>query len=233
MSNKKLFLFFFLIIVIFCPASSKAGNLPLNEVYLGLENVASDLVAPGSEFAVAVYLNAKDPINAFDLEIVYDKKNLEFLSFDNTSSIVNIWQPTPRVLPNGNIGLSGGIIKAFSGEKGLLIKLFFKAMSVGQPEFPFVKSDLYIADGKGTKIEAYNSYNIFSIKEGGKMVSAPVVPFKTTPENIIIEKELENFKSQIESQAFLKKNFTPLLIFMIIIFVFCSFGVYNRLKRKQ
>ena len=104
-------------------------------------------LAPGSEFTVGVLLDTMDPINAFDLEISYPKDKLEFLSFDNTASIVNIWQPAPVLLPNGNLGLTGGIIKAWSDKAGLLIKISFRALNSGSPKLSFAKNNLYIPGG--------------------------------------------------------------------------------------
>lgn len=185
-------------------------------------------VTPESIVSISVLVDSAEPINAFDLEISYPKDDLEFLNFDNTDSIVNIWKPDPSILPNGNLRLTGLMMKAWDSKGGLLIKLSFKALNSGDHEISFVINDLAKFDGKGTKIEASTTSFTLYAKEEAKMISEPIVPFKSTPENIIIEKELENFKSKM----LWDKILIPVLIFVVSIFVICSWAVYNKYKRK-
>lgn len=185
-------------------------------------------LAPGSEFIVDVLLDTGEPFNAFDLEVSYPKDKLEFLNFDNSESIVNIWQPKPAILPNGNLGIAGGIIKAWNGKGGLLIKLSFKVLSQGEAKISFAKNNLYKADGKGSEVKALTSSLSLSFKEGAKVVSVPSTPFEPTKEDVAIQKELENFKKDV----FWDKMLTPVLLFASVLFVILSFAVYNKRKRK-
>ena len=185
-------------------------------------------VAPGSEVVVGVFLESTVPINAFDLEISYPKDKLEFLDSDNTGSIVNIWQNKPNVSSIGKVGFSGGILKAFSGKEGFLVRISFRSLSPGAPKLSFTKSNLYIANGKGTEVKASSGALSFYIEEGGAIVSSLTTPFQNTPEDIFIGKELENFKSKILGE----RIFTPLYIFIVIIFVILALAVYNKRKRK-
>ncbi|HEY4502954.1 MAG TPA: cohesin domain-containing protein [Candidatus Paceibacterota bacterium] len=191
-------------------------------------------VAPGSTVALGIFLDSTVPINAFDLEVTYRADKLEFLGSGNIDSIVNIWQNKPSIMIPGKVGFSGGILKAFSGEGGLIINLSFKVLDGGEPlenskiSFSFSKSDLYLADGKGTKVETSKSSFSLNLAESGKIISSPVTPFQTTPENALIEKELENFKSDRVA----KKIFIPFIILAVLIFVICIWAVYNKRKRK-
>jgi len=201
------------------------NNSSLNRVYL--EGPLSP-IALESKFSISVLLDGVDPINAFDLEIVYEKDKLKFSNSDNTGSIVDIWQPAPRILPNGNIRLGGGILKAFNGKKGLFVKLSFKAIGLGRPKFFFAKSNLYIADGKGTEVQPLTGDFSVSLKEDGKLISEPTVPFEETEADVLIKKDLESFKSQM----FLKKIFILLPYFILLIFGICVWAVYNKHRRK-
>ena len=65
-----------------------ANNLVLaeNQVYLlGPSNV----LTPGSEFGIKIMIDTDDEINALDLEFDYTTDSLEFLSIDNTGSIID------------------------------------------------------------------------------------------------------------------------------------------------
>lgn len=185
-------------------------------------------VAPSSDFVVSVFLDTFDPINAFDLEIVYDKSKLEFLNSDNTGSVVSIWQTSPAILENGNIGFSGGILKAFSGTEGLLIKLSFKATTVGEPKISFAKSKIYVADGKGTEIVAPTGGFTLLVKEGSSVISEPIIPFQETEADKIIKEGLDSYDRKVSSGSM----FTFLTVFGAIIFVILAFAMYNILKRK-
>ena len=224
---KKLILF--ILLFTFFSTSQNAFTMENSKVYFSGPNFS---IAPESEFLISILLDAKDPINAFDLEIAYPPDKLKFLSFDNMNSIVDIWQAPPSVLPNGNLKLSGGIIKAFNGNTGLIIKLSFQALNPSESQLSFVKSNLYIADGKGTEVKTNPETFSISVKENGKIISSPAVPFQSTPTDILIEKELKGFKSDM----FWKRIFTPTLIFfvilVIILLVIFVKAVYNKFKRK-
>ncbi len=133
----------------------------------------------GSTFSINVSLDAAEPINALNLEIVYPKDKFKFLGFDNTHSIVNIWQPTPTLNSFGNIAMAGGMFKSFVGTDGLIIKLSFKTLAGGDAKFSFAKNEAYLADGKGTKIPLANS--IFSLHVGES-----IAPSATTPDDTVI-----------------------------------------------
>src|SRR3989344_5565667 len=172
-------------------------------------------VAPGSQVSISVQLDTDISINALDLEVGYPKDTLEFLDFNNENSIIDIWQTKPAILPNGNIGFSGGIIKSFSGTKGLIGKLSLP------------KSDIYLADGQGTKMSAPTLNLIFSIKDNGQIVVSPVVPFKSTPADIEIEKQLETLKAEGSRRTLIYWSGAGALV------VLSGILMYNKRKRRQ
>lgn len=126
--------------------------------------VPADELAPSSEFVVSVMLDTTDPINAVDIELKYDPKIIKFLDFNNAGSIIDFWQSAPSITESGNIKLSGGILNGFNGKSGLVLKIYFKASSIGNDKISFIKKDIYLADGKGTLVTPETNPLILSIK---------------------------------------------------------------------
>jgi hypothetical protein len=196
-----------------------------SENFLTLEG--PDSVAPGSTIVVYVHLLAKDSINAFDLEITYPKDKLEFLNFDNSASIVDIWQDSPKKLAEGQLKLSGGIIKGFTGT-GTLIKLSFKTTETGEANIKFRETSLYLADGTGTEVKARGDLLSLAIKEEARVVSEASQPFEPTPADISIAEELKNYEREVKSDKFLPVG----IILALVIAGVCLWAVYNKRKHK-
>ncbi|MFA6397744.1 MAG: cohesin domain-containing protein [Candidatus Paceibacterota bacterium] len=133
--------------------------------YLGMATDSSSIylkssdstVALKSDFNVDVLLNTSVPINAIDLQISYSSDKLKFKSFNDANSIIDLWHGGPTLLKDGHIELIGAIFKPYNGNDGQIIRLSFETLSAGNGEISFEKNNLYLADGKGTKILANNS----------------------------------------------------------------------------
>lgn len=134
----------------------------------------SGSISPNSEFNLTIYLDTTISTNALNVEIGYPKEQLQFLNYNNTGSIVDLWQTQPKVLADGNIGFSGGILKGWSGKKGVVMNLSFRALKPGDAKIVFVRNDLYLADGKGTKLSGDVSSAKISISENAKQVEIVV-----------------------------------------------------------
>ncbi len=176
-----------LILAVFAVFGKTFAESPsINQIYL--EGPVS-VMAPGSEFAVSVYAQTKSPINAFEVELEYPRENLRFLNYDNAGSIADIWQTEPSPAKDGKIKMTGGIIGAFRGEEGLVAKLHFRAVKSGLARFSVVKKNFYLADGRGTEVEA--ATNNFSVNiAGGASVPflfLPPPPKDNTPPNLYLE----------------------------------------------
>lgn len=132
---------------------------------------AATEVPPNGEFNIRVLVNASQPINALDLSIRYSSETLELVSLNTSKSIIDFWSSGSQRPPSGNvINLQGGSIEPFSGNAGEILTLKFRAKGVGQANITFTKTDLYYADGKGTRAqtESGGALNI-SIVEGAKL----------------------------------------------------------------
>ena len=191
----RLFLFFLLSFFFFLGHNVLVLAITKSSIYFVEPNIA---VAPGSDFSIDVLLDATEPINAIDLEIIYPKDKLKFLNFDNTHSIVNIWQESPALFSDGNIHLVGGIFKSFTGEKGLVIKLVFRALEIGQPELSFVKNNIYLADGKGTKLLVDTLISNISITKNATVTILPSLDIEKTPDDSLPNILFEQTQSPVD-----------------------------------
>jgi hypothetical protein len=189
-------------------------------------------VAPGSTLSIGVYVDAKAPINAFDLSMIFPVDQFEFLGSDNTGSIVDIWQTKPSLDTKGNVNFSGGILDPYTGTKGLLAKFSFKVLEnqneVDVNPIDFSKSDFFISDGQGTKIVAEVSPFTISVKQDAEVVSVPFVPFQPTPSDILIEEGVQDIKKEVSQENTLIFS----VIFAVLFFVILVWTVYNKRKQK-
>ena len=112
-------------------------------------NLVNQKVGVASEFKVQVLVDAAVPINAVDLQITYPADKLEILNFDKSHSIINFWQTGSVPLGKGHLDLTGGILKSFTGNGGLVAELYFKTLEAGDATLSFERSYLYLANGNG------------------------------------------------------------------------------------
>lgn len=140
-------------------------------------------VAPSSLVTVSVFVDAPEAINSVDLQIAYPSDMLEFVRSDNAHSVVSFWKSGPALLQIGHIRLTGGMLKPFSGEKGLVATMTFHALVAGTPSLSFERANFYKADGEGTKITPSNTPLSFTIINGTAKteVSTPVTQTPTAP----------------------------------------------------
>jgi hypothetical protein len=180
--NKNISVLPFLVLFIFFLKTPAVFSAETAKLYFGTPSTA---ITPASNFRIAVLLDTNVPINAVDLEVKYPQDKLKFLGSDNTHSIIDIWQTPPQMLPDNNIHITGGVLKSFSGTKGLVVELSFKALSAGKIEFSFEKTNVYIADGKGTKANTIVETSAVNITGNAGKNEAPVAPVTQTNPSFI------------------------------------------------
>jgi len=139
-------------------------------------------VAPGSEFALTVFLNSDVEANAFEIGVEFTPENLEFLGANDAQSIINIWRSRPFLSGENKVLFSGGTNTPFKGEAGELMRLKFRSKSPGTAGFALTTSNVYAADGNGTQFAVRPFYLKLFID-----VNAPKIPLgdnvdKTPPE---------------------------------------------------
>ena len=113
---------------------------------------APEEVAIGQEFPVKLLVDSDQPLNAYAIGFSYPTENLSLVGFDNSKSIIDIWQDQPTAHKSGSVNFSGGSISPWRGVGGNLISVRFRAIKDGTAALRFGNSSFYLANGKGTKV---------------------------------------------------------------------------------
>lgn len=111
-------------------------------------------VTIGEKFEVVVYANTNgQQANAVQVKIIYPQ-GLKIISFDTSSSVLNLWVSQPAVFMGSNeITFTGGTPNpGFNGSKIILVKVRIEASSTGTFHLNFAESDMLANDGLGTSI---------------------------------------------------------------------------------
>lgn len=130
-----------LLLAVYCFMFAPTASAAAPRVYL--ERVGS--------FGVRVLLDSDEPVNAYDIQIAFDRSVVTIDSLDASRSIVTV-VPAPISSYDGVIPIKGGSTKAFSGTRGELLSFTLKPLTTGVVEFVVSKAEAYLADGKGTKL---------------------------------------------------------------------------------
>lgn len=146
---------------------------------------SSPSIAPNAEFTIQVLVDSPLPINALDLQISYPSDKIQFLNSDTAQSVVSFWQSPSPFLFAGHLRFTGGMAMPFQGTKGIVSTLHFRSLGEGYGIVSFERNNIYLADGKGTKISALASSYQFTIDSKVKnlenAVPAPVINDSTNP----------------------------------------------------
>jgi|GEM_PF-6397700 len=190
-----------------------------------------DSIAPSSTVSLNLYLNTDTPVNAFDILISYPKEKATFLGLDNEDSIVDIWQKKGDSA-QGKIDLSGGILQSYSGNRGLVGKISFKvSQNVRENVRPedikiaFEKSEVYLADGAGTRVIATSPTFNLKVESGAQILSTPPPTFEPTPSDLAIAEGVQDYKSDIRTEQLV---LPALGLLVLLILVFYLIKRYNK-----
>lgn len=174
---------FLIIILLFCtPIGAVIGSTSPGDFRMYFMGPAS--VSLGSEISVDILLDASVAINAINIEVSFPKDKLKFIDSNNARSVVDIWSTKPALLADGNISISGGILKSFTGNGVQVLRLTFQGLKEGNARLEFQKHDIYLADGRGTTVETKSDVLTFSIIKTNNKDSA--IPIPPTP----VEKDM-------------------------------------------
>jgi hypothetical protein len=114
--------------------------------------VPTSSIAVGATFPVRILLDSDQPVNAYAVKLSYSSNLLELLGMSSAHSLITVAQDNPVVNTAGTIEWSGGSVKPFVGTRGEILTLTMKATATGTAQFAFYNSQLYLANGKGTKV---------------------------------------------------------------------------------
>lgn len=127
-------------------------------------------VIENQTFTVTVNTNTKGAyVNSIESLISFPKDLLEVQSVSTAGSVFSIWVEQPNFSNlNGTVSFNGGVpTPGFSGARGKVLSILFKAKKVGTANISFSSASIYANDGMGT--------NITENKTG---VSINITPYK-------------------------------------------------------
>jgi hypothetical protein len=124
-------------------------------------------ITAGSIFEVTVFVNATVPLNAHSARLRYSSETLAVEGISDADSIIDVWQESPTVEKRGVMDWTGGSFAPFSGEKGEILTITFRAIAKGRAELSFESAKSYVADGKGTLAPVNTPTLSFAVLDGG------------------------------------------------------------------
>lgn len=138
---------------------------------VGISSAASFYLSPqsgefdiGERIPVYVMVGGQgSALNATGVDIKYDTSKFKYNSFSKTGSIIDAWVREPSVV-NGSISFEGVLLSpGFSGANGLLLTLYFTALSAGVGTVSFENADAFAHDGNGTELPSTLRGSSFAI----------------------------------------------------------------------
>ena len=160
-------------------------------------DTAANEIAPDSVFTVKILIDSEVPLNAYRLIVQYPKNLLTFERFDNSRSIIDVWQKQPPAPPfDDEIELVGGNLKPFTGRGGEIGAIIFKAVREGEVAFALPTAEAYIADGRGTLAESSSGSFALRIVGGAELLREDLAIDKTPPKLEVISLGDDPFNSE-------------------------------------
>ena len=183
------------------------SSIMVSAVSLSIYSEApSTNIAPGSEFPLRVLIDSPQPLNAYSLNFSYPADLLELVNFDNSRSIINIWQSQPVVYRGGSIKIIGASLTPFQGTGGEIMTINFKAIAEGSALFSFGESAVYLANGKGTKVIPQVENLEISLQSGGAKIEKRKEVDSVPPEIKILALTEDPFRPERKILGFLVED---------------------------
>lgn len=169
----KYFIYNILVAILFILSIQKveAANLSITP--------ASNSVQMGDIVKVRVILSSpSQSANAISGTVTFSKELILLNSISKSDSIVNVWPVEPSYSnAGGTLNLDGVILSGYQGTNGIILTLFFKAISVGNANIKIENASILAADGAGTPILENTKGSTVNITEAKiKAPDTTVVP---------------------------------------------------------
>jgi hypothetical protein len=111
------------------------------------------------------------PINAADGVISFNPRELSVVSVTRGSSIFNLWVAEPTFSNSaGTINFSGGLPSGYTGTRGNIMNITFRAVGSGNARVNFTSGSVLANDGRGTNVLTSMNGGSFTIQSA---VAAP------------------------------------------------------------
>ena len=166
--GKKFFTLSFALCLLFVGYQAQA-QVPV-ELYI---EISESKFAPNSEIVATVFVSSNQPVNTFDIALKYPKELLKPLAFNDSGSIVDLWQIKQWNSNDGFIKLAGGMLGPFSGNKGRIGEIRFRALQESTGEISFDTAKIYFADGKGTVALVNAKSSFIEVKDDASLFYQP------------------------------------------------------------
>jgi hypothetical protein len=117
-------------------------------------NPSTGVHQSGSTFTVRVEVSPQgQSINAADGTLSFNPSQLSVVSVNRTSSIFNLWVSEPTFSNSaGTVNFSGGLPSGYSGSRGTIMTVTFRALGSGPSRVNFSNGSVLANDGRGTNI---------------------------------------------------------------------------------
>jgi len=138
------------------------------DIFFGVNNKEVNL---DSKFEVGIFLDTQaDNINAIEGTIMFPSNSLEFQEVFTGNSNITFWVQQPALIAKDSVSFSGMIPGGFTGTKGYLFSLIFKATKKGQVTINSNNEKIYLNDGQGSLVDIKEAPLMLDIveKEGGQ-----------------------------------------------------------------
>lgn len=172
MTTQKYFIFLTLALLFMLPNTVSAATISLH--------ATPATVGVGDIVQVSILLDSAAATNAFSGELVYSVAALEPISVSDGNSIVNMWITRPVIVGTGTpITFTGITPGGFSGDKGVLFSVLFRAKAIGTATVSLRNVEVLRNDGVGGNEPTTTKLLVFSI--GAKSLGGYTEPVDQTP----------------------------------------------------
>jgi len=138
--------------------------------------------APNSQIIVKLKLDSPEPINAVRLTWRYPAKILQPIIFNDSQSIIDIWQTRQWRETAGAIEIEGGLTKSFSGPNGEIAEVTFNTKTEGRARLELVAAEIYLADGLGTRLLLADQATEIVISRQAEMIKSEIQTDREPPQ---------------------------------------------------
>lgn len=147
-------------------------------------------VKVGDTFIINTYIDSENTeINGVDGVIKIDG-NVDLLNMSVAGSVFDLWPNKPS-LKNQEISFVGGSPSNVFGKKNKIFSFAVKARDIGKVNISLKQADVFLGDGKGTKLASMGKSMLFDIGKSNNVVknelSELILNDKTLPKDFKIE----------------------------------------------
>jgi hypothetical protein len=126
-----------------------------------------DIVHVGDVVRVAVLVDTKkQTINACELSIEFPREMVDYVSSDDSHSVLSFWVEAPHQQPDNSIRLSGVTPGGFMQPDANLVTLVFKVTHTGALMIEPLKATCLLHDGNGTLVSLDTANLVLTVAEG-------------------------------------------------------------------